>query len=118
MLAAGRIADPYEKRCNVPTNGSGAETVYAEQQAMTRIGDVTIPYQEIVPCPECCRKHVAPVFSASEKVFIEGQAAQRIGDVAQGITGVFPLYAGSKKVFLAPNKPPTAPPPVEPAAGA
>ena len=118
MLASGRIGDPYKKRCTVPTNGKGAETVYADQQAMTRIGDKTIPYMEIVPCPKCCKKYVAPVFSASPKVFIEGQAAERIGDLAQGITGVFPLYKGSKTVFLAPDEPPTPPPPVEPAAGA
>lgn len=111
-LAAGRIGDPYQKRCSVPVQGEGAKKVYAEKQAMSRIGDKTIPYEEIVPCPECCKKHVAVVFSASPKVFVEGQAAERIGDVAQGITGVFPLYKGSKTVYLAANLPPEAPPPI------
>ena len=101
LRAAGRIGDQYLKRCNTPTQGTGSPTVFNSQLAISRIGDQTIPYQEIVPCPKCCKTHVAPVISGSPKVFADQLAVEKIGDLAKGITGDFPLIKGSETVFLA-----------------
>ena len=98
--AIGRIGDPYLKRCNVPIQGTGSPTVYGEKLAISRIGDQTLPYQEIVPCPKCCKTHVAPVIVGSPKVFVNSIAAERIGDLALGITGSFPLLKGATTVYI------------------
>ena len=100
LRSAGRIGDPYLKRCNIPIQGTGAPTVFIEQLAASRIGDVTIPYQETVPCPKCCKTHVAPVIVGSPKVFVNQLSAEKIGDLALGITGTFPLCKGAITVYL------------------
>ena len=101
LRAAGGIGDPYLNRCNTPVQGTGSPNVFNEQVASSRIGDVTIPYQEIVPCPKCCKTHTAPVIVGSPKVFVNQIAAQRIGDLALGITGKFPLIKGAITVYMA-----------------
>lgn len=100
MLATGRIGDQYLKRCNVPTQGTGSPNVFANQLAVSTIGKQTIPYQEIVPCPTCCKTHVAPVIQGSKKVFVNGLSIGSIGDKALGITGQFPLSKASPNVFV------------------
>ena len=100
LRATGRIGDVYIKRCSIPMQGSGAPTVFMEQLAASRIGDVTLPYQEIVPCPKCCKTHAAVVLSGSPKVFSLGMAQQAIGDQALGLTGSFPLLKGAPTVFV------------------
>lgn len=101
LRAAGGIGDPYLNRCNTPVQGVGSPNVYNEQVCTSRIGDVTIPYQEIVPCPKCCKTHVGPVLVGSPKVFVNKIAALRIGDMEKGITGNVPLIAGATTVFMA-----------------
>ena len=100
MRAAGRIGDVYINRCTTPIQGTGAPTVFMEQLAASRIGDRTIPYQEIVPCPKCCKTFKATVLSGSKKVFSQGLAQEAIGDKALGITGSFPLLKGAKTVYV------------------
>lgn len=100
MLATGRIGDQYLNRCSTPTQGAGSPSVFAQRLAVSRIGDRTVPYQEIVPCKECCRTHVATVLDGSKKVFINGVAAERISSKALGITGSFPLLKGAQTVFV------------------
>lgn len=99
-LAVGRIGDQYDKRCNVPTQGKGSETVFANILAVGRINDKTVPYEEIVPCPKCCKTHTAPVLDGAKKVFVDGIAMERIGSLALGISGTFPLFKGSQNVFV------------------
>lgn len=101
LLATGRIGDIYAKRCNVPTQGTASPNVFNNALAISRLGDKTIPYQEIVPCPKCCKTHTAPVISGSPKVFVNQIAAERLGDLALGITGKFPLQKGSSNLFMA-----------------
>lgn len=101
LRATGRIGDVYLNRCSTPVQGTGAPTVFMEQLAASRLGDKTLPYQEIVPCPECCRTHTATVLVGSPKVFSMGIAQQAIGDVALGITGTFPLLKGAPTVYVA-----------------
>lgn len=100
LRAAGRIGDAYINRCSTPVQGTGAPTVFMEQLASSRIGDRTIPYQEIVPCPKCCKTFTATVLSGSKKVFCQGLAQEAIGDKALGISGSFPLLMGAKTVFV------------------
>jgi uncharacterized Zn-binding protein involved in type VI secretion len=100
LRAAGRIGDQYINRCSTPMQGTGAPTVYMGQLASSRIGDKTIPYQEIVPCPKCCKTHTATVLSGSPKVFAQGLAVEAIGDKALGISGSFPLLKGAPTVFV------------------
>lgn len=100
LRAAGRIGDVYINRCSTPVQGTGAPTVFMEQLASSRIGDKTIPYQEIVPCPKCCKTFTATVLSGSPKVFAQGLAVEAIGDLALGITGSFPLLKGAPTVFV------------------
>lgn len=99
-LASGRISDQYLNRCNTPLQGTGSPNVFCGQLAASTIGKQTIPYQEIVPCPTCCKTHVAPVITGSSKVFVNGIAVERISDLALGITGKFPLITGSSNVFV------------------
>ena len=100
MLAAGRITDQFQARCNVPLVGTGSPTVFINQLAASAILDQTIPFQERVPCPTCCTTYVAPIMSGSPKVFINQISAARITSIALGITGTFPLQKGSPKVFI------------------
>jgi uncharacterized Zn-binding protein involved in type VI secretion len=100
MRAAGRIGDVYINRCTTPIQGTGAPTVFMEQLAASRIGDRTIPYQEIVPCPKCCKTFKATVLSGSKKVFSQGLAQEAIADKALGISGSFPLLKGAKTVYV------------------
>ena len=101
LRSAGTIGKVYINRCNTPIQGEGAPTVFSMQMANATIGDKTIPYQEIVPCPKCCKTHIARVIVGSPKVFVQGKAALRIGDLALGIPGSFPLLHGAKTVYLA-----------------
>jgi hypothetical protein len=100
MLATGRIGDQYLKRCNVPTQGTGSPNVFANQRAVSTIGKQTVPYQEKVPCPTCCKTHVAPVITGSPKVFVNQIAIGRLSSLALGITGSFPETTGSRNVFV------------------
>lgn len=101
LRSSGTIGNVYINRCSTPVQGMGAPTVFSEQMANATIGDKTLPYQEIVPCPECCRTHSATVLVGSPKVFSMGTAQQAIGDVALGITGTFPLLKGAPTVYVA-----------------
>lgn len=100
MLASGRVSDKWSKRCNTPLQGVGSPTVFVNGLAQGRLGDKTIPYQEIVPCPTCCTTHSAPVITGSPKVFVNGLAALRLSDLALGISGTFPLFQGAPTVYL------------------
>ena len=100
MLAAGRIGDQYLKRCNTPTQGTGSPNVFVEKRAVSTVGKQTVPYEEKVPCPKCCKTHVAPVITGSSKVFVNGIAMGRISSLALGITGTFPETTGSSSVFV------------------
>ena len=100
LRSTGRIGDVYINRCSTPVQGTGAPTVFMEQLAASRIGDKTLPYQEIVPCPKCCKTFIATVLTGSPKVFSQGLAQQAIGDQALGITGTFPLLSGAPTVFM------------------
>ena len=100
MLAVGRIGDEWSKRCTVPIQGQGSPNVFSTNLAIGRLGDQTNPYQEIVPCPDCCETFVSSVISGSPKVFINGVSTLRIGDLAQGISGPFPLQKGAPTVFI------------------
>lgn len=100
MLSAGRIGDKWQKRCNTPIQGTGSPTAFAQGQALGRLGDKTIPYEEIVPCPKCCQTYTAPVITGSSKVFVNGLSALRVSDLALGLSGNFPLFQGSPKVFM------------------
>lgn len=100
LRATGRIGDVYINRCSTPIQGTGAPTVFMEQLASSRIGDRTIPYEEIVPCPKCCKTFTATVLSGSPKVFAQGLAVEAIGDLALGITGSFSLLKGAPTVFV------------------
>jgi uncharacterized Zn-binding protein involved in type VI secretion len=95
----GRIGDQYLKRCNTPVQGTGSPNVFINGRSNSRIGDKTVPYQEIVPCPKCCKTHVATVITGSSKVFTNGISAELIGKLALGITGTFPLVKGSESCF-------------------
>jgi hypothetical protein len=100
-IAVGRIGSAYQLRCSVPLQGEGSPTDFTEILAMARLGDDTIPYQEIVPCPKCCQTYVASLITGSPTVFVNGIAASGIGDLALGITGAFPMVEGSPTVFVA-----------------
>lgn len=100
MLASGRIGDEYLKRCNTPIQGTGSPNVFINALSKSKLGDRTIPYQEIVPCPKCCTTHVAPVITGSSKVFTNGISSEVLGSLALGITGSFPLVKGSSSVFM------------------
>ena len=100
MLAATTIGHVYLNRCNTPVQASGFPKVFVNKIAKSTIGHVTAPYLEIVPCPKCCKTHVAPVITGSPKVFVGALAGEALGDLALGITGVFPTIVGSPNVFI------------------
>lgn len=99
-FAASRIGDQFMKRCNVPALGTGSPNVFVNNLANGTIGKTTVPYQEKVPCPKCCKTHVAPVITGSKKVFVNNLASSHLSDLALGITGKFPLVKGSSNVFI------------------
>ena len=99
MLAASTISHAYMNRCNTPVEATGSPNVFVNQLAKSKIGDQTAPYLEIVPCPKCCKTHVAPVITGSPKVFVNMIASERLTDKALGITGTFPIIVGSPNVF-------------------
>ena len=99
-LAASRISDQFQKRCNVPALGTGSPNVFVNQLAHGTITKRTIPYQEKVPCPKCCKTFVAQFISGSPKVFVNGIASSNLSLLALGITGTFPLVKGSPSVFI------------------
>jgi hypothetical protein len=99
-LAASRIGDQFQKRCNVPTLGTGSPNVFVNQLANGTLGKRTIPYQEKVPCPKCCKTYVAPFITGSSKVFVNQISSSTLKDLALGITGTFPLVKGSPNVFI------------------
>lgn len=99
-LAASRIGDQFQLRCNVPTLGTGSPNVFVNQLANGTIGKQTIPYQEIVPCPVCCVTFVAPFITGSAKVFVNQISSSCLGHLDLGITGTFPLIKGSPNVFI------------------
>ena len=101
MRAASTIGHVYLNRCNTPVQATGSPNVFINAKAASKIGDVTAPYLEIVPCPKCCRTHVAPVITGSPKCFTNVIASERLGDLALGITGKFPIIVGSPNVFMA-----------------
>ena len=101
MRSASQISNPYLNRCNTPVQATGSPNVFVNKLAKSRIGDVTAPYLEIVPCPKCCKTHVAPVITGSPKCFTNVIASERLGDLALGITGKFPIIVGSPNVFMA-----------------
>lgn len=99
-LAASTISHVYLNRCNTPVQATGSPTVFVNKLAKSRIGDQTAPYLEIVPCPKCCKTHVAPVITGSAKVFVNKIAGEKLSDLALGITGTFPIIVGSPNVFM------------------
>jgi hypothetical protein len=99
-LAASRIGDQFQKRCNVPVLGTGSPNVFVNQLANGTLGKQTIPYLERVPCPKCCKPHVAPFITGSSKVFVNQIASSRLAHLDLGITGTFPLVKGSPNVFI------------------
>lgn len=99
-LAASRIGDKFQIRCNVPTLGTGSPNVFVNQLANGTLGKQTIPYLERVPCPKCCVTHVAPFITGSTKVFVNQIASSRLGHLDLGLTGNFPLVQGSPNVFI------------------
>lgn len=100
MLAATTIGHVYLNRCNTPVQATGSPNVFVNKIAKSKLGDITAPYLEIVPCPKCCKTHVAPVITGSPKVFVNKIAGEALGDLALGITGVFPTIVGSPNVFI------------------
>lgn len=100
MRAASTIGHVYLNRCNTPVQATGSPNVFINSRAASRIGDVTAPYLEIVPCPKCCTTHVAPVITSSPKIFTNVLGAERLSDLALGITGTFPIIVGSPNVFM------------------
>jgi hypothetical protein len=99
-LAASRIGDQFQLRCNVPTLGTGSPNVFVNQLANGTIGKQTIPYQERVPCPVCCVTYVAPFITGSTSVFVNQLSSSRLGNIDLGLTGTFPLVSGSPNVFI------------------
>jgi uncharacterized Zn-binding protein involved in type VI secretion len=99
-LATSRIGDQFMNRCNTPTLGTGSPSVFVNGLANGTIGKQTIPYQETVPCPTCCKTYVAKVIKGSPKVFVNGLASARLSDIALGITGTFPIIKASPSVFM------------------
>ena len=100
-FAASPIGSLYINRCTVPVQGTGSPTVMTNNLAQSTIGDITIPYEDKVPCPECCRTHVAPVLSGSPVVFVNGLATTAIVDVALGTSGLIKLCSGTPTVLIA-----------------
>ena len=100
MLAATTIGHVYLNRCNTPVQATGSPNVFVNKIAKSKLGDITAPYLETVPCPKCCTTHVAPVITGSPKVFVNKIAGEALGDLALGITGVFPTIVGSPNVFI------------------
>lgn len=100
MRAASTIGHVYLNRCNTPVQATGSPNVFVNKLAKSKLGDVTAPYLEIVPCPKCCKTHVAPVITGAPKNFTNKIASERLGDLALGITGVFPIIVGSPNVFI------------------
>lgn len=99
-LAAGKIGDQFQNRCNVPTLGTGSPNVFVNLRANGNLGKRTIPFLERVPCPKCCTTYVAPVITGSPSVFINGIGALRLTNLALGITGTFSLIKGSPNTFF------------------
>jgi len=99
-FAAAAVGDVYVSECSVPVNGSGSPTVLTGSRAQTSIGDVTIPYEDKVPCPECCRTHVAPVLTGSPNVLVNGRATETIIDIALGADNVIKVCSGNPTVLL------------------
>lgn len=97
--AVGTIGHKYINRCSTPVQGEGSPNVFVNSRAVGTIGTKTLPYQEIVPCKECCRTHTGTVLEGSPTVFVNGKALLRIGDKHLGITGQHPLLEGSPNVF-------------------
>ena len=79
-LAASTIGHVYLNRCNTPVQATGSPTVFVNKLAKSKLGDVTAPYLEIVPCPKCCKTHVAPVITGSPKVFVNKIAGEKLAD--------------------------------------
>lgn len=100
MRAASTIGHVYLNRCNTPVQATGSPNVFVNKLAKSKLGDVTAPYLEIVPCPKCCKTHVAPVITGAPRNFTNKIASERLGDLALGITGVFPIIVGSPNVFM------------------
>jgi|TARA_B100000035_G_scaffold307337_1_gene310456 uncharacterized Zn-binding protein involved in type VI secretion len=100
MRAASTIGHVYLNRCNTPVQATGSPNVFVNKLAKSKLGDVTAPYLEIVPCPKCCKTHVAPVITGAPKNFTNKIASERLGDLALGITGTFPIIVGSPNVFM------------------
>ena len=100
MRSASQISNAYLNRCNTPVQATGSPNVFVNKLAKSRIGDVTAPYLEIVPCPKCCKTHVAPVITGSAKVFANKISAEGLSDLALGITGTFPIIVGSPNVYV------------------
>jgi len=100
MRSASQISNAYLNRCNTPVQATGAPNVFVNKLAKSRIGDQTAPYLEIVPCPKCCKTHVAPVITGSPKVFANKISAEGLSDLALGITGTFPIIVGSPNVYV------------------
>ena len=100
MRAASTIGHVYLNRCNTPVQATGSPNGFVNKLAKSKLGDVTAPYLEIVPCPKCCTTHVAPVITGAPKNFTNKIASERLGDLALGITGTFPIIVGSPNVFI------------------
>ena len=100
MRSASQISNAYLNRCNTPVQATGSPNVFVNKLAKSRIGDQTAPYLEIVPCPKCCKTHVAPVITGSAKVFTNKISAEGLSDLALGITGTFPIIVGSPNVYV------------------
>lgn len=99
-LAGVAIGAQYLNRCSTPAQGSGSPTNFIEQKALSSIGKQSIPYQDIVPCPECCRTYVAPVIDGSATVFNNQLSTSRLSNQILGLSGTIPALVGSPTVFI------------------
>ena len=100
MPGVGYEGAKYTQRCSTPVQGVGLATVIVNGKTIARVGDKTLPFEEIVPCKECCRTHTATVLNGSTTVFAGGKPVAWIGSAAQGITGNPTMIEGSPTVIV------------------
>lgn len=98
MPNVGIVGSKYTNRCSTPKQGTGLASVMVEGRPIARVHDQTDPYEENVPCKECCRTHVAKVIDGCRNVYAGGQPVARVGSKAQGITGTPRMLDGARSV--------------------
>jgi uncharacterized Zn-binding protein involved in type VI secretion len=100
MPYVATVGSKYTQRCSTPRQGTGLRSVLVEGQPIARVNDKTEPYEENVPCKECCRTHVATVIDGSRSVYAGGQPVAWVGSKAQGITGNPSIIDGARSVTV------------------